>query len=258
MKRLIRNLAAAAAMIGFMLPTASAQDRAIDPDEREKIEQVVQDYLLENPEIIAIAIRELQRRQTLARMGPQIEMYRGFLENEQNAAVIGNPNGDVTIVEFFDYRCGFCRRHFPEVMKLVKEDGNIRLLPRQFPILDRPNEPPVSYLAARAALAAKKQDKFEEFHVAAMTSEGSLTEDGIYEIAARVGLNVAKLKADMNDPLVIKNVQNTVAIGKDIGFEGTPGYIIGDDVVTGAEGYGRLLQAVNRARKTASSASAGN
>ncbi len=258
MKRLILTLVAIATMTGILFSPVTAQDQPIDPNEREKIEQVVQDYLLENPEIIAIAFRELQRRQTLARMGPQIEMYRGYLENDPNAAVIGNPKGDVTIVEFFDYRCGFCRRHFSEVIKLVEADGNIRFLPRQFPILDRPNEPPVSYLASRAALAAQKQGKFEEFHVAAMTSEGSLTEDGIYAIAARVGLNVAKLKADMNDPLVIKNVQNTLAIGKDIGFEGTPGYIIGDDVITGAEGYGRLLQAVNRARKQASSASAGN
>lgn len=252
------NITAVLAVFASLLSPVVAQDNAIDPDEREKIEQIVQDYLMENPEIIAIAIRELQRRQTLARMGPAIEMYRGYLENDPNAPVIGNPEGDVTIVEFFDYRCGFCRRHFPEVMKLVKDDGNIRFIPRQFPILDRDNENPVSYLASRAALAAQKQGKFEDFHIAAMTSEGSLTEDGIYAIAARVGLNVAKLKADMNDPLVIKNVQNTLAIGKDIGFTGTPGYIIGDDVVTGAEGYGRLLQAVNRARKAASTASAGN
>lgn len=258
MNRFSLNIIAVMSLVGTLFSPVVAQDKTVDPEEREKIEQIVQDYLLENPEIIAIAFRELQRRQTLARMGPQIEMYRGFLENEQNAAVLGNPNGDVTIVEFFDYRCGFCRRHFPEVMKLVKDDGNIRFLPRQFPILDRPNENPVSYIASRAALAAKRQDKFEEFHVAAMTSEGSLTEDGIYAIAARVGLNIAKLKADMNDPLIIKNVQNTLAIGKDIGFEGTPGYIIGDDVVTGAGGYGRLLQAVNRARKATSSATAGN
>lgn len=237
-----------------------AQDNSpetkVDPQEREKIEQVVQDYLLENPEIIALAFRELQRRQTMARMGPAIEMYRDYLEKDPATPVIGNPNGDVTMVEFFDYRCGFCRRHFPEVMKLVRDDGNIRYIPRQFPILDRQGETPVSYLASRAALAAHKQDKFEEFHVAAMTSKGSLTEDQLYQIAGNLGLNVERLKADMNDRLIIKSVQNTLAIGKDIGFEGTPGYIIGEDVVTGAEGYSRLLQAVTRARRTADLANA--
>lgn len=247
----------AIAMIGSSsaMP-AFAQETKIDAEEREKIEQVVQDYLLENPEIIALAFRELQRRQTMARMGPAIEMYRDYLEKDPATPVIGNPNGDVTVVEFFDYRCGFCRRHFPEVMKLVREDGNIRYIPRQFPILDRQGETPVSYLASRAALAAHKQDKFEEFHIAAMTSQGSLTEDQLYQIAGSLGLNVERLKTDMNDRLVIKSVQNTLAIGKDIGFEGTPGYIIGDDVVTGAEGYERLLQAVNRARKDADAASA--
>jgi len=248
----------ASTLIGtlFTLP-AFAQDKEVEAEEREKIEQVVQEYLLENPEIIALAFRELQRRQTMARMGPAIEMYRDYLEKDPASPVIGNPNGDVTMVEFFDYRCGFCRRHFPEVMKLVREDGNIRYIPRQFPILDRQGETPVSYLASRAALAAHKQGKFEEFHIAAMTSKGSLTEDQLYQIAGSLGLNVGQLKADMNDRLVIKSVQNTLAIGKDIGFEGTPGYIIGEDVVTGAEGYGRLLQAVTRARREADAVSAG-
>lgn len=250
-----KNLGLTAVFLAFISASFAApslaQDKKVDAEEREKIEQIVQDYLLENPEIIALAIRELQRRQTMAEMGPAIKMYRDYLEKDPEAPVIGNPDGDVTVVEFFDYRCGYCRRHFPEVMKLVREDGNIRYIPRQFPILDRQGETPVSYLASRAALAAHKQGKFEEFHIAALTSEGSLTEDQLYQIAARLGLNVQQLKADMNDRLIIKSVQNTLAIGKDIGFQGTPGYIIGDDVITGAEGYGRLSQAVSRARKDA-------
>jgi protein-disulfide isomerase len=233
-----------------MLPIAvSAQDTPIDDAEREKIEQVVQDYLMENPEIISIAIRELQRRQTVSRMAPAIQMYRGYLENDPETGVMGNPQGDVTIVEFFDYRCGYCRRHFPEVMQLVQSDGNIRYMPRQFPVLDRTGETPVSLLAAKAALAAHKQGKFAEFHIAAMTAEGSLTEDKIYQIAGSVGLNVTRLKADMNDKLLGKSIQNTLAIGKDIGFEGTPGYIIGNDVILGAEGRNRMKEAVDRARK---------
>ena len=254
--RAAAGIAIAVATFAAPATAQDKQDKKVDPAEREKIEQVVQDYLMENPEIIALAFRELQRRQTMARMGPAIEMYRDYLEKDPATPVIGNPNGNVTMVEFFDYRCGFCRRHFPEVMKLVREDGNIRYIPRQFPILDRQGETPVSYLAARAALAAHKQGKFQEFHIATMTSEGSLTEPQLYQIAGRLGLNVERLKADMNDRLVIKSVQNTLAIGKDIGFEGTPGYIIGEDVITGAEGYGRLLQAVTRARREAELASA--
>lgn len=248
---IMRPLIATLLALTLSFGSNAQEAQNVDPAEREKIEQVVQDYLLENPEIIAIAIRELQRRQTVARMAPAVAMYRDFLENDPEAAVIGNPDGDVTIVEFFDYRCGYCRRHFPEVLKLVKEDGNIRYLPRQFPVLDRDGEPPVSYLAAKAALAAHKQGKFEEFHVAAMTSPGALTEDVLYEIAGRMGLDVTRLKADMSDRVLEKNVQNTLAIGKDIGFEGTPGYIIGNDMILGAEGRERLVQAVTRARKEA-------
>ncbi|MFC4348295.1 DsbA family protein [Kordiimonas lipolytica] len=231
------------------LTDANAQDTAIDPAERAKIERVLEDYLMENPEIVVKAIRELQRRQTVAQMLPAVQMYRDFLENEEGAPVMGNPNGDVTIVEFFDYRCGFCRRHFPAVMKLVREDGNIRLVPRQYPILDRPGQTPVSFLAAKAALAAHKQGKFEEFHITMMGDSVQLTEDRIYQLAATVGLNVDQLKADMQDKLIEKNVKNSLAIGQDIGFDGTPGYIIGDDIIVGAEGYNRLVEAVSRARE---------
>lgn len=244
--------AATLAAASFVQP-AKAQETsdiaAIDPAERAKIEAVLQDYLLENPEIVMYAIRELQRRQTVAQMLPTIEMYRSFLEQDKDSPVLGNPDGDVTIVEFFDYRCGFCRRHFPEVMQLVKEDGNIRLLPKQFPILDRPEEKAISRMAAQAALAANKQGKFEEFHVALMSTGSSITEENIYKTATSVGLDLTQLKADMADKLIDKRIGNTLAIGQDIGFEGTPGYIIGTDVVLGAEGYGRLKQAVARARE---------
>lgn len=239
------------------LSDANAQDTDIDPAERAKIERVLEDYLMENPEIVVKAIRELQRRQTIAQMLPAVQMYRDFLENEEGAPVMGNPNGDVTIVEFFDYRCGFCRRHFPAVMKLVREDGNIRLVPRQYPILDRPGQTPVSFLAAKAALAAHKQGKFEEFHIALMGDSVQLTEDRIYQLAATVGLNVDQLKADMQEKLIEKNVKNSLAIGQDIGFDGTPGYIIGDDIIVGAEGYNRLVEAVSRAREEKAGA-AGN
>ena len=134
--RIISKVCCALAVI-FSVVTAPllAQQTPVDPAEREKIEQVVQEYLLENPEVIALA----------------------------SVSPIGNPKGDVTVVEFFDYRCGYCRRHFPEVMKIVREDGNIRYIPRQYPILDREGQPPVSMLTARAALAAEKQGKFEEY-----------------------------------------------------------------------------------------------
>jgi protein-disulfide isomerase len=235
--------------------TAEQEAPFADKD-RAKIEEVIKNYLLNNPEVIETAIVELNRRRTLARMLPSIELYRGYLENDPDAAVLGNPEGDVTIVEFFDYRCGFCRRHFGEVLRLVEADGNIRWVPRHYPILDRPNEQPLSLLAARAAEAAHKQGKFKEFHIALMGKQNGFDLNGLYELAGSIGLDVNRLKADMNDKLLDKRIRNSLAIGNDIGFTGTPGYIIGEDVVLGAEGHGRLLEAVARARSAKKTASA--
>ncbi|MCJ9428968.1 DsbA family protein [Kordiimonas marina] len=237
---------------GLMLaPTVSAAAQDMTPAERAKIETVVHDYLMQHPEVIIQSIQELQRRQTVAQMLPTINLYRDYLEHEKGAPVLGNPNGDVTIVEFFDYRCPYCKHSFPVLQKLMKEDGNIRLVPRQYPILDRPGAPAVSLMAAKAALASNLQGKFAEFHDALMAYPDRLTEDGLYKVAASVGLNVDKLKADMKDKMIEKSIQNTLAIGKDIGFNGTPGYIVGDDIILGAEGYDRLKQAVDRARADA-------
>jgi len=244
---MIKKFALLMLTAAFALPLA-AQQEEVGAKERKKIELIVQEYLLENPEIIAEAINELQRRRTLARMLPAIEMYRGYLEKDPGAAVLGNPEGDVTVVEFFDYRCSFCRKHFSEIQRLVAQDGNIRWIPRHFPILDRDNETPLSFIAARAGEAAHRQGKFQEFHVAMMTRPGKLTEEQLFSIAESVGLNVAKLKEDMKDRLIDKRIQNSLSVGTDIGFEGTPGYIIGDDVVLGASGFARLREAVDRAR----------
>lgn len=232
-----------------LITAASAQDVPVTAEEKAKIRSALVEIFQENPEIVIMAIQEFQSRRQMAAMLPKIEMYRGYLENDPDEPVIGNPDGDVTIVEFFDYRCGFCRRHFPQVMKLVAEDGNIRYMPKQFPILDRPGQDPVSRLASQAAIAAQKQGKFEEFHVAIMSEPGSVTEDAIYNVASRIGLDVIRLKSDMNDKLLDKKIENSLAIGQDIGFSGTPGYIIGDTIITGAEGYDRLRAAVAKARQ---------
>ncbi len=230
-------------------PLVAAEPQDVSNTEREKIENVIKEYLLSNPEVIESAIVELNRRRTLSKMLPTIEMYRGYLENDPDAGVMGNPAGDVTIVEFFDYRCGFCRRHFGEVKRLVEQDGNIRWIPRHYPILDRPNEEPTSMLAALGAEAAQKQGKFKEYHIAMMTREGGLDENRIYDIAASVGINTAQMKTDMKSRLLEKRIKNSLAIGNDIGFTGTPGYIIGEDVVLGASGFDRMKEAVTRARK---------
>ena len=251
---LIFRLKTFVAALLVLAPAAIAQEQkpatpAIDPAEREKIEAVMVEYLLEHPEVVMVALREFQRRQMVSQMMPAISLYRDYLENEPGAPVLGNPDGDVTIVEFFDYRCSFCRKHFPAVMQLLKEDSNIRLVPKQYPILDRRGQPPLSFMSARAAMAAHQQGKFAELHIALMSEPNGITsEDQIYVIAQREGLDVARLKEDMRSRLIDKNIQNSLAIGQEIGFTGTPGYIIANDVIVGAEGLYRLQEAVARAR----------
>ncbi|PCI61497.1 MAG: hypothetical protein COB37_08195 [Kordiimonadales bacterium] len=237
--------------LALMLATftpANAQDAGIPTAEREKIERVITEYIIANPELVEAALIELNRRRTVAKMLPTIDVYRSYLERDPKAGVMGNPDGDVTLVEFFDYRCGYCKRHFSEVRKLVEDDGNIRWVLRHYPVLDRQDEPPVSRLAARAGEAAVLQGKFSEFHVALMTSRGALSEQRIYDLASSVGLNVKTLKADMSTKILEKRIVNSLAVGQDIGFTGTPGYIIGEDVVLGAAGLDRMKEAVKRAR----------
>ncbi|MBL4639878.1 MAG: thioredoxin domain-containing protein [Kordiimonadaceae bacterium] len=237
--------------------TAFAQDDGhktvkVAPEERAKIEQVIQDYLLENPEILELAFQELQRRridnQRVQMLGIA-ENYRDYLETNSNAGVLGNPDGDVTIVEFFDYQCGVCRRHFKDVMRLVREDGNIRWVARHFPILDRPGEPPVSQISAQAGIAAVKQGKFAEFHTAMMTTPGQQSIERTYQIAESVGIDIKKLQADMVAVLTEKQITNSREIAVAIGFTGTPGYIIGKTILLGAEGYGAVKRAVAKTRR---------
>jgi protein-disulfide isomerase len=253
-KPIYMGLSGALLYVSTFFTAVNAQD--VSDVERQKIESVIQEYIAQNPEIVIQAIQQFQRQRQTANMLSQVNLYRGYLENDPEATVLGNPDGDVTIVEFFDYRCGFCRRHFASaILPLLNEDKNIRFIPQQFPVLDRPDSDPVSRIAARAALASQKQGKFAAFHEALMTSPGSLTEDGIYQIAQSTGLDVLRLKSDMQDKLIDKRIENVLAIGRDIGFEGTPGYIIGDSVLLGAEGIGNMKAAIARARSKAQQAS---
>ena len=133
-------------------------------------------------------------------------------------------------------------------MQLIKNNPDVKFIAHQYPVLDRPGEIPLSSRAAKAALAAHKQGLFEPFHKAMMTVEGSLTEDKLYAVASSVGLDVTQLKSDMSDKLIDKTLTNTLAIGQEIGFTGTPSYIVGENVEIGAVGAARLQKAVDRAR----------
>lgn len=245
MKSITKLALVAATMLSGISATSSyAQELSED-----QVKRLVEDYILNNPEVIVESLEKWRRDQQLAQLLPKLSMYRGYLENDPTYPVMGNPDGDVTIVEFFDYRCGFCKRHYPVMQNLVAQDGNIKYVTRQFPIKDQEGTTPVSYISAIAALASHKQGKYEQFHTAMINEPNStLNEDRVYQIAGEVGLNVEQLRKDMRDPLFAKNIQNTISVARDLGLTGTPAYIIGNEIVFGAKGEAAIKQAVARAR----------
>ena len=156
--------------------------------------------------------------------------------------VSGNPKGDVTLVEFFDYQCGYCKRSLKPVKDLLETDRQLRIVWKEFPILG-----PVSRFAARAAMASEKQGRYLEFHVAVMGSRGKLTEDRVMDIAGSVGLDVQRLRREMDDPAIEEYLDETIRLARVLGIEGTPAFVIGDTLVPGAVGGARLKELIARA-----------
>ncbi|GLQ07057.1 DsbA family protein [Sneathiella chinensis] len=217
----------------------------------------VRAYLLQNPEVIREVITALQLKEAqeaAAQKTALLDAMRPDLEQDGYSYVAGNPNGDVTVVEFFDYRCGYCKKSFPDVMKLVKDDGNIRLVLKEFPVLGDP-----SMLAAQAAMAALKQEgKYMDFHVALMETRAQLSEDRVFAIAEETGLNIEQLKADMKDDDIQENLSKTYQQARALGISGTPTFIIGSELAPGAIPIAQMKALVDTAREKNKTAAAKN
>lgn len=245
MDRLAKQLAHACLMAGIMLgmsATAQADETELPADQ---IEKIVRDYLLREPEIIYQALQELQRRQTEAaavRQREAIAANRTELLEASHTPVGGNPNGDVTLVEFFDYRCAYCRRVVPSMQALLDEDRDLRVVFKDLPVLG-----PDSVRAARAALASRKQDGYVPFHFALMAAD-DLSIEGIRAAAAALGLDPDRLEADMASPEVIAAIEANYALAEELGIEGTPAFVLGEEVVPGAVDKQRLAGMVEEVR----------
>ncbi|MEQ9170869.1 MAG: DsbA family protein [Rhodospirillales bacterium] len=243
----------AALALGAVLvtPTAQAQDKApaMDPQQRGAIEGIVREYLLANPEVIVDAIRLYREREQQAQ-AEQAKMaltaHKDSLTNDPHAPVAGNPKGDVTVVEFFDYQCGYCKRVFPVLRELLDSDKNLRWVFKEFPILG-----PESVSASRAALAAWNLDpaKYLAFHAALMAANGGLPEDRILKIAKSAGYDTGKLKKEMDSDAVTAEINRNHQIAETLGIRGTPAFIIGDELVPGAVDVDTLRQLIAKARK---------
>ena len=224
--------------IGFA-QTAPAQSMTED-----QIKQLALEAILENPDIIMQAVAILQQREQ-ERAASGANTVRLQLESDPNAPNLGNPEGDVTVVEFFDYNCPYCRSAGQTLQALLAADANVRVIYREWPILGED-----SVIAARAALAAREQGKYEAFHWALMNGEGRVTEAVIFKVARDLGMDVAKLETDMVSPAVEAHIALSNALAQQLGFTGTPAFIVGDKTAPVMLSFDEITRLVADARNT--------
>ena len=242
--RILRALAALAVMASL---AGEARAETPGPDlDKQAIGQIVRDYLLANPEVIEEAFQLLRAKREAeerVRIQAAIGANSEALVAHPMSPVSGNANGDVTVVEFFDYQCGFCKRALPAMENLLLTDREVRVVWKEFPILG-----PVSGIAARAAMASELQGKYLPFHLALMAAPGKLTEQSVFEIAGKTGLDIARLRRDMNDPSIEAYLGETRKLAEAIGIRGTPAFVVGGTLVRGAIDSARMKQLVAEAR----------
>lgn len=242
----LRHLAFAAATGTVLAAASPAAADSLTDAQKEEVRALIRETILENPEIITDAVAVLRARQAAeeeAAAVAAIEAHRDALFNDPNDPVMGNPDGDVTLVEFFDYQCGYCKRVFKPLMDTVTKDGNVRLVMKEFPILG-----PASVLSARWSLAAKMQDRYEPFHAALMNHRGDLTEDVLRAYADKAGMDLDQAAKDAQSEAVEDVLRDTMKLAASMGISGTPAFIVGDQLMPGAVGSDRLESAIAAAR----------
>jgi len=219
------------------------------------MQALIRKTLLENPEIIQEALQILQERQVLEQQRQQaaaLETAREALMSGDLTPVGGNPNGDVVLIEFFDYQCGFCKRAFPSVKDALAQDGQVKMIYKEFAILG-----PQSVKAARAALAAHKQGQYHAFHDQLMQMRGRLSERKIMDLAQSLNLDLERLRQDMDSQEITDELQRTRDLAQQLNITGTPGFIIGDIIVPGVLPTKDLLAAIQQARRDKAKKEAG-
>jgi protein-disulfide isomerase len=247
----LNMLRAAALTLCFLPGVALATENFSDPQKLE-IQSIIKSYLLENPEVLRDAINELERReevaQSLTREKALSESHiQSLLDSSPNQAVIGNPQGKVTLIEFFDYNCGYCKKALEDLTRLMKDNPDLKVVLRDLPILSAG-----SIEAAAIAAAARNQfagDKFWEFHQKLLLSHGAVGKTQALSVAKELGADMDKLNKDAIAPSVKDGIEETNQLAKSLMMNGTPSYIVGGEVVVGAVGYDQLKSKLDNVRK---------
>lgn len=230
----------AAAMI--LLPLSALADGVSE----ERIRELVLETIRANPEIVLEAVQIINARDAAdeaAASAQVLSSQRLALEQDPNAPVLGNPNGDVTVVEFFDYNCPYCRRVKPHMEKLLATDANVRVVYREWPILGDG-----SVFAAKAALASQNQGKYVEFHWALMELAGRAEEVNVIAAAEKIGIDVAQMRRDMEAPEISEHIETSMRLARALGFNGTPSFVIGEALAPGLIEADQMIELVKKAR----------
>jgi protein-disulfide isomerase len=233
----------------FLVPKNESVNAAGQAVDEAEVEKIVKDFIIGNPEIIIESLNKYQAKKQEEEQSKASENVKGLADElKKNASlpVIGNNNGDVTVLEFFDYNCGYCKKVVPSVAQLIKEDSKVRVVLMELPILSEASE-----VAARAALAVYTVDKskYFDFHRKVMEHNGNKNEEKILGLAGDVGLDKAKVKEAMKSEETSKTLGFIKDTAQKIGVRGTPAFVVGTKFIPGAVDYDTLKKAVEEARK---------
>jgi protein-disulfide isomerase len=242
MTSLFRFLAALAVAVAiFASPQASAQ--GFTPQQRGEIETIIREYFIKHPEMI----EELQALAQSEKMKRAISENKEVLLNSARQVTLGNPQGDVTMVEFFDYNCGYCKRALDDMMALIKSDPKLRVVLKEMPVLSQG-----SLEAAQVGAALTMQDKsgkrYLDFHQKLLTGRGQADKARALAVAKEVGADMPRLEKDMASAEIKLALEESMKLAEAFGIQGTPSYVVGNEVLVGAVGLKELQSKINNAR----------
>ena len=235
---------------GVLIAAAPVSAQSLSDKQKDEVRTLIREYMLANPEIIQEAMTELERKQGEAEKVARtkaLEQLAGALADSPRAIVVGNPKGDVTLVEFFDYNCSYCKKAMGDVKTLVQNDPKLRVVLRDFPVLG-----PDSVEASLAAVAAKNQftgEKYWDFHQKVLESRGRIGKDRVFAVAKEMGADMARLQKDLESPETRAAVEETMRFADALRLQGTPAFVVGKEVIFGAVGLEPLKTAVASTRK---------
>ncbi|MEK9797915.1 MAG: DsbA family protein [Alphaproteobacteria bacterium] len=229
----MRILIAICLVLTTMVPSLARAD--LDATDRATLNSIIEDFIRNNPEIVRDTLIALAAREEAERKQTGLAKVR----DDQGDPVMGNANGTITLYEFSDYNCGYCKRVFEPIQQLVRDNPDVRLVIKEFPILSQS-----SLVAAKAAIAAEMQGKFGDYHIAMMTYRGQITDAVVMRMAAQAGVDIEQLKSDMESPKTMAIIQRTREAAAALEINGTPGLVVGDTIVPGAIGLDELVKLI--------------